>query len=136
MATLSPSVSVLEMDINVKAPSNNCLVSNDLSVVGDFTMNDANCISNISTIEFQTIDGDIVDRFENAADHIKLWSDPLLYRSEILNNGNNIRHVINPTKDDYLFSIEHGARPEFIDFKVVTLDELQKYIDDNPVKFV
>lgn len=136
MAKLSPSISISECDGHTVAPNNNYLVSGDLSFVGSADCTAASAISNVSTIEFQTIDGDIAERFQGTAEFIKMWSDPLLYRAAIADNGNNIRHVINPTKDDYLFSIEHGARPEFIDFKIVTLDELQKYIDDNPVKFV
>lgn len=89
-----------------------------------------------SELIYSPVDGDISVRFKNYADYYRKWSDPSLYIDEIKQNGNNIKKVINPTKEDYLLAIEYGCRPEFIDHSIVTVEVLQEYFDKFPHKFI
>lgn len=93
-------------------------------------------MSHVSEIIHSTIDGSISDRFKNYADYYKHWSNPSSYQKEIISNGNNIKKVINPTKEDYLLAIENGCRPEFIDHNLITLIEIQEFIESKPHKFI
>ena len=93
-------------------------------------------IVNVDNIDHRAVPGDITERFNNYKKQLLKWTDPYQYRTMIEDNGNNIRYVVNPTKEDYFLALKSGARPEFIDMSMITLKELELYVSYNPAEFI
>ena len=126
---MATSVSVANMANVVTSVAPQHLVATKLDFDNMMDTSASTDILNVDSIDHRQVQGDIAERFNTYKTQLFMWTDPLQYRTKIKDNGNNIRYVVNPTKDDYLFAIEHGARAEFIDMNIVTFKEVIDFID-------
>ena len=69
-------------------------------LMDSFTSSDSNTITNIDTLEFKEVQGDIKERINNFGEFREK------YTSE---NTNNIRHFIEPTQADFIESVNFGC---------------------------
>ena len=82
---------------------------------------------------YKKVEGTFFDRINNFKQFQEDWSNPEIYIPALKDTPNDIIRVIDPSVEDYMTALLHGAKPEFIK---ISDKDLNDYIEDNPHLFL